>query len=192
MDELGLSIPQLADKAGMDYHVLYQAHRYKYLLSDKNLEKISGPLDVDAGKLVELRGIDYEDRKYWEHLNKKNSRKRRQKTVICRLCLEPGQTTNAGMTKYPHEECKKLAKRIIHNGNVIEESALLTQFTSINQNRILLESKKKRKKRICLKCERLFSSRGPHNRICDYCKWYDSKINTVEPLYRPHKVHAYG
>ncbi len=185
MDELGLSIARLAARAGMDYHVLYRGHRYKYMPSDTNLEKISKALEADIKKLLKFRDLDHKSKEHWKH-----RKKRSKKIVICELCLKPGRTTNAGITKYPHKRCRKDAKRLLQNGNKLEESKILTRFTSINQNKILLENKKKRKKRICLRCDKLFTSRGPQERICPYCHWYRDKVDHVEPLYRPHKVYA--
>ena len=36
------------------------------------------------------------------------------------------------------------------------------------------------KKRICLKCNKLFDSNGPHNRICDNCEKINVKIFNKE------------
>lgn len=174
MKKEGLSIPQLARMAGTHNGVLYYARRGR-MMTTNTLEKIANALDADIDRLARLRALLPAYIKYMKKPHISGKHKRKPVKIICEYCHKPGIAK--GWAKYPHEECKKAVIRIktVHSNKRISH----------------LENRKKRKKRLCLRCDNFFNSAGPHNRICGCCK----TTSQGEPIRHDipvHKMHNHG
>ena len=198
--DAGLNVLSLAHKLHIAPSVLYKTKYSKTLPNDATLEKISKALDLDIETIIELRGLSP---LYIRSKSARGKANRRNKsvTVICKRCRKRGVAKKA-WTKYPHEKCRKAAqlqcKRIVEKKfkAVHGQNRIKHLFGRMEQNNVLREEKKLQRQRICLRCDKPFNSRGPHNRICPRCTssrgediFHDIPVYKTTPM-RQHAINT--